>query len=465
MAYRFRWAACQLDALEEYEMPHDLLQALDRLPATLEETYQRILDRIPQIHLSNSTRILQFVTYAKRPLMIREAIDILATTLELNPKFDPRNRMPDPRGVLKFCSSLVTISEDEGETKLALAHSSVKEYLVSSKKKDPFESELDESRAHEAITKVLVGYMSSLTNPQAWYSQQGLMLHQFPLAIYGARYWIEHAKQSEKESETRQAIISFSEHQEAWSICIIIYNPETCGSLEQYRDPQEVADKFPLLYVASRDGLPHVIEDLLLQDRDFIGATGDSHYRNALRIACQNNDEDTFRALLKRYTDVQLACRYERELNDSTPLLLAIEKGYSDLVELLLECGVNPNAKGWWYSWGTYSYPLVVASAHGSEELRQMLLNKGALPDEMCGVEYSSPQQAYRQDHDNVARLPSEHGADINLHSFEDFGETPSYVHCVPFPVDPFPRSRPCSIELVRLGKILPSHKSSGLVE
>lgn len=170
----FRWAACQLDALADHVLPHRLFQALDRLPKTLNETYKRILYGIREEDRPDSIRILQFLLYAKRPLSIEEAVDILAVVPGEKPPFHADNRMPDPRMLLKFCSSLITIVEVEKqlewpkssvkETQIRLAHFSVKEYLTSEgEDKGSFRQHLESTTAELCITQINLAYLSCLT--------------------------------------------------------------------------------------------------------------------------------------------------------------------------------------------------------------------------------------------------------------------------------------------------------------
>lgn len=146
--FRFRWAPCQLEALAAFQMPNDLLDALCLLPKSLSETYRRILDNIPESDLSHSRRILTFLTYAERPLYINEAVDVLATTFKKTPSFHPDYRMPVPKRVVNFCSSLVTLTNGG---QLVLAHSSVHEYLTSNEDKGHF-SRISSQRWHRPLS-------------------------------------------------------------------------------------------------------------------------------------------------------------------------------------------------------------------------------------------------------------------------------------------------------------------------
>jgi len=138
---RFRWAACQLDALENCLNYRSLQNALASLPKTLDETYGRILSSIPDEQKPYATRILQFLIYSDRPLRIKEAIDALAVDTEGDQYFNIKDRLPDPREISCYCSSLVVLvptikhsyHKDDKHVELQLAHFSVKEYLTSNR--------------------------------------------------------------------------------------------------------------------------------------------------------------------------------------------------------------------------------------------------------------------------------------------------------------------------------------------
>ncbi|KAF2811529.1 uncharacterized protein BDZ99DRAFT_559599 [Mytilinidion resinicola] len=154
----FRWAACQLDALGQCCNRVQLRKSLATLPPTLDETYNRILCGIDDIDSEYAVRILRWLTFSSRPLTLDEIAEVIAIDSERDPAFDSEEVFKDPLDVLRICSSLVTIttteepdeesddeeSDEESDDDLtsnelrkltgqivALAHYSVKEYLVS----------------------------------------------------------------------------------------------------------------------------------------------------------------------------------------------------------------------------------------------------------------------------------------------------------------------------------------------
>ncbi|KAH9240263.1 hypothetical protein K456DRAFT_1040780 [Colletotrichum gloeosporioides 23] len=104
------WAACQLDSLARCLSPNEIQKALDRLPTTLEETYNRMLQSIPQDYWSSALRLLQFLVYAKRPLTLKEAVEIVATEVEEGrSRFDVRCRVFDDNDILRHCPSSISV--------------------------------------------------------------------------------------------------------------------------------------------------------------------------------------------------------------------------------------------------------------------------------------------------------------------------------------------------------------------
>ncbi len=131
---RFRWAACQIDMLRKCHNRVALRKALTTLPQTLGETYERILCAINEEDSEYAIRILRWLAFSCRPLLLEEIAEIVAINVERNPAFNSDEVLEDPLEVLSICSSLATITvvEDHPSTKriVALAHYSVKEYLT-----------------------------------------------------------------------------------------------------------------------------------------------------------------------------------------------------------------------------------------------------------------------------------------------------------------------------------------------
>ncbi|KAF2149963.1 hypothetical protein K461DRAFT_229894, partial [Myriangium duriaei CBS 260.36] len=105
----FRWVSCQLDALAKCRDLRNLKRALQSLPKTLDETYERILRNIPEEDIGIAVRLLQFLLYSERPLKLVEAIDAVAVDVKSQPAFDPESRLEDPEELIGYCPSLIEI--------------------------------------------------------------------------------------------------------------------------------------------------------------------------------------------------------------------------------------------------------------------------------------------------------------------------------------------------------------------
>ncbi|KEQ57780.1 uncharacterized protein M437DRAFT_70545 [Aureobasidium melanogenum CBS 110374] len=132
-------------------------------------------------------------------------IDAITVQPDARPSFDPDNRMPETRGILRICSSLVVLvqrsvpveevrqkSPDEQVEvlELHLAHFSVKEYLVSRSASSVFGELLEEINARATIATICLTYLPSINHDLS-------IVHiraKFGFAQYRATYWAEHAE-------------------------------------------------------------------------------------------------------------------------------------------------------------------------------------------------------------------------------------------------------------------------------
>jgi len=367
---RFRWAACQLDALENCLDYRTLQNALASLPKTLDETYARILRGIPDEHKQNATRILQFLTYSERPLRIEEAVDALVVDTRGDQHFNPQYRMPDPREISCYCSSLVVVvsakdhsyDEDDKPVELQLAHFSVKEYLTSNRLDTDIALRFEEVAAKASIAKVCLAYLLHL--------DQDLPTRElkktFPLAQYCARYWITFAAVAEGKDDILQAFIRefFCYHRSSYRNCYSLFRPDQPWRDEPAKGGEEPASA---LYYASFGGLINAVKYLLSQGAE-VNAQEGGGYGNALQAASREGHEKVVELLLGAGADVNA----QGGQYYSNALQAASESGHEKVVELLLGAGADVNAQG-----GYYSNALQAASREGHEKVVELLLGAG----------------------------------------------------------------------------------------
>ncbi|KAK6350646.1 hypothetical protein TWF718_003833 [Orbilia javanica] len=327
----FRWAKCQLDVLKDCLDPPSLYEALESLPETLDDTYARILHNIPTIYRHKAIRILQFLTYSKRPLGIEEIVDALAVDTNGQTYFDPENRMPCPMDILYYCPSLVVVVDSTWPypwssyaqkpcLELQLAHLSVKEYLTSDRLGAiglNIGRELSEFEANASMAKVCLRYMLNLD--AHLHLRLKVFFDRFPFTEYCATYWADFVSIAEAD-ETIQELVTrfFSSDRGLCSRCYgIRFGALHCGQISP-------------LYYASRVGLKRTVEKLLRQGVDVNPAL-----RGALSIATLNGHREIVELLLKNGAKVNGGSYYD------TPLDTAILRGHIHIVELLLRHGAK----------------------------------------------------------------------------------------------------------------------------
>jgi hypothetical protein len=161
--------ACQLNELEECLNSEQLLRALDNLPDNIQDTYDRIIKSLSKGEKSTSgkpkiIRILQFLLYSERPLTVEELVDVITIRLDCAAPFDPKDRIPQPKEIALYCSSLaklvVSTKSSEKIAELHLAHYTVREYLVSAH--CPYADDLEESAARASIANTCMSYIRRL---------------------------------------------------------------------------------------------------------------------------------------------------------------------------------------------------------------------------------------------------------------------------------------------------------------
>ena len=111
--FRFRWVALQLNELKKCRSKTDLKKQLADLPQGLNKTYDRILLAIEKKDHGYSKLFLQWLSFAVRPLTLRELAATAAVDLsaENGPEYNFNNELEDIKDVLKICSSFIMKSD------------------------------------------------------------------------------------------------------------------------------------------------------------------------------------------------------------------------------------------------------------------------------------------------------------------------------------------------------------------
>jgi hypothetical protein len=350
MKSRFRWVVCQLDMLRNCVTPHALRKALGSLPKTLDETYERILSNIDESYTTDVQRVISYLAFCQWPPTLNEMVEILAIDWDAEePQFEAQNRIPDPKDILTMCSSLVTVSDGRVKvsslggtaytTTLRLAHFSVKEYLTStrikSSKASNFAVAPDDSNLF--ITRTYITYLLQPAFSSGYEGWAAILerCKDFPLTNAAAQLWPTQLRLvgDHIDGETRNLILKFfnTRHMPgggqygAWVGTLIPDSPLAT-----------ILNTHPLYYCASYGLTPLV------------------------RILLQNTPPE----------DIDIHGGRAR----STPLHVAVFRGKTDCVQLLLDAGANPNSTN-----TRRESCLFWARGKGRKEIYDLLVKYGAV--------------------------------------------------------------------------------------
>jgi ankyrin repeat protein len=381
---RFRWVVCQLDALREC-LARNVLQVLEELPDTLDETYDRILRGIKKSNRKDVYRLLQCLVVSMRPLRVEELAEILALDFDGDeeiPKLNPEWRWEDEEEALQAaCSSLISIVDTDGSRVVQFSHFSVKEYLTSPR--------LEESSGDVSCYHIFLGpahiilacaCLGVLLRLDYGAGRKGTM-KRLPLAEYAAEHWADHAQFENVSSSLRKGMEElFDEdkpHFEAWcrlQKAVILPNvdifPSTSPTI--YFFPDLSRSGTPLLYAALY-GFHDLAKHLI-----------DKHPEHVDR----------------------------RGGEPATPLMAALVQGYLQVAELLYRHGANVNVRGW-----MNMTPFLFATLRGNLEAMRWLLSHGADRNARGDHGELALHIAARFGHPEVIRMLLDQNADINARS------------------------------------------------
>ena len=400
---------CQLDTLRTCLKRTALLKALNQLPKTLDETYDRILLRIPEDYHHDAQIVLTLLAFSHRPITLAEVAEAVAIDLEQK-SFDIRNRLPDPCSVLKICSSLVTLSPFEPKAiswetakfamndeskELRFAHYSVKEYLLS-RRVSSLTFQIRSDTAHGMIAQLCLIYLLSFHGVIQEHEPVKLQ----PFLQYSARYWHVHAKATQLANDITtfdlMSLLFYETNENILHNSLKVWNPD--NSIGIVFPQLKFATR---LYYASIFGLFELCRLLLDRGAEVNAQSG--VYCNALQAAASRGHEAIVRLLLERGAEVNAQGGGHRN-----GLQAAAFRGHEVIVTLLLERGAEVNAQG-----GGHGNALQAAAFGGHEAIVRLLLERGADVNAQ-GVHYGNALLAAAfGGHEAIVRLLLERGAEV----------------------------------------------------
>lgn len=415
---RFRWAVCQLDALGKCRNRLMLRHALTTLPPTLDATYDRILCAINEEDSEYAVRILRWLAFSSRPLLLEEISEVVAINTDRDPMFNQDEVLEDPLEILDMCSSLITITttdniiEDFPQASkfgyvpsgkvVGLAHYSVKEYLIS-KRSRPNRAEkysIQDASCNGFLAISCLGYLLQFDKRDLFSSKD---VEASKLAQYAAEFWFTHALAAgESGGRLNHQIMSFfSKKNAAYFNWAKMFNPES--SMDRPNFTRTLENVPTPLYFASLFGWTDIVEQLLAAGADINAQGGYLSY--ALHAASDKGHEKTVELLITAGANINAQGGYYYKY----ALHVASQRGHEKIVERLLSAGADINAEG-----GRYGNALQAASAGGHNKTIETLLTACANINAEGGLYGDALQEASVNGHDKIIETLLTAGANIN---------------------------------------------------
>ena len=424
-------------------MASSIRKALNELPTTLDDTYERALQEIPKEKSQHAHRLFQCLVVAIRPLRVEELAEIFAIRFDADRSsglmvgWRPEN--PE-EALLSACSTLVAIVENSGSKIVQFSHFSVKEFLTSDRLQTSevgnvcnYHIPLD--AAHTILARACLTMLLQLDE-----NVDREHLKTFPLVFYAAKHWVDHAKFEDVALRIQNDMERlFNPHNPYLAAWVRIHDADWF----RFRDPREHPSprKVSALYYASLCGFSGLASYIICTHGEDVNAKSGRH-GTPLRAASYRGHIDVVRVLLEHGASVNtidennpLSSAYDGKHLEIMRLLLehgadadalydsdgdlvlhqASTDGQVEVVHLLLRHNVDVGARGE-FDWT----PLQCATLFGHTKVVQVLLDHGADINEL-DKGYKSPLfLAIREGFLEVVQLLLEHGADVNIQDDKD---------------------------------------------
>ncbi|MCJ1282616.1 hypothetical protein MMC26_001941 [Xylographa opegraphella] len=387
----FLLSQLHMDFLAKKSSKKDVREALNHLPATLDNTYDEAMRRIHQQDAEDvrlATKVLTWISKAFTSLQVRELQYALASVpgaTELD-----EEALPYEDDLVSVCAGLVDIDVESGV--IRLVHYTTQRYFERNGEKWFGEASLEIAQS----SLIYLSLAASAHDFSSAYKDQSLLathesdsqpesisfFQESPFAFYAARNWGAHAR-GQPEMELRDLIIGFFQRETNIDMLIMVLWPED-GHVwpKGRREPLPKAFRsirtafqyeVPGLFLATCYNLPQIVSTYLDSGSSLGKSNGSG--TTALHVAARNGCTDVATLLLDHGADIE-AKGDEMGRIGETPLHCAASEGHEIVVKLLCDRGANRVVES-----TTGATPLFLATAGNHLEAVVALLVDTELPE------------------------------------------------------------------------------------
>ena len=377
-----------------------------------------MLREIKKPNRDHARRLLQCLVAAIRPLRVEELAEVLAIDFndgEGIPKLNASWRWEDQeRALLTSCSSLIAIVDTYDSRVVQFSHFSVKEYLTSER----LATSQDVSRYHitfkTAHTILAQACMSVLLQMDDHDERDDI--EKAPLAIYAAEYWVRHAQFEDITSRIQGMEDLFDMDKPYFAAWRGLHD------IDMYPD-ESVFNHFRIgipgsgtpLYYAALCGFANIVDQLIAKHPQYVDTIG-GYYRTPAVAALAGRHFELAQVLHHNKSSLE-----PRGCCEITPLHSAARCGDLEMVQVLLDCGVDINSQS-----ESRNTPLDYGSQDGHRNdarVARLLIAHGADPNARNMRGYTPLHRASEYGRIEIVRLLIEHGANVEVK--DDEGRTP----------------------------------------
>jgi ankyrin repeat protein len=440
----FLWVGFAMYELMQKRTWTEVFYALKTLPSGLPAIYSRMLHQIPVGHQKISSKILQWVAMALRPLTLLE----IATAIELKSSSSSINLEHAMIDEITLCGSFLKVQESE----VTLIHQSVRDYLLDEKQHKnsilgAFRIKPNEAHFEMAQTCLQRIEQSSLQQiPLSYWVGPG----EPPFLRYAAQHWLEHAAScSDLAAELFDSTQSFFTHnrglRDNWWKVYCIRKTWWWPFLEENLPLLHIAcllEIVPWVMIMVHENSPtssnpgRILLPCIVNEKDVMGNTALHHaastgnsllvqllFQGGADVSANNRKRTALHSAAKSGKEsteiVQLLLEHGEDLHAPdieriTALHEAISEGNRRISRMLLDRGAS-------LEWRDYRglTALDVAAERGDVDTVQLLLDRGASLEAVDSRGSTALHVAARRGDLDIVQLILDRGASLE---WRDYG-------------------------------------------